>query len=891
MKLHLLPILAACVACHRSEAAAPELTVAPVLAQAVPEIDALVRGLADENFRNREKATRELWELGEKALPALKEAAASSDPEQAVRAQDLLRKIQLHITPDTDPSVISLVERYGSATPGEKAALLGKMRGKRAWRQILKLYAAETDAEFREKLRPSMNVVAVRAARQRLLQNDAAGAREFLEMAPADAAGLLALAEFHRSHGTLEAELELANTHKGRKAAAWRLALHRAAGNPAAAREAAIAAGEPRIAAAMAALVGDPLPWLREIQQQPKDFPLAAHYASIAAKRWLAQKGRPADLEPLMRALTSRNSAERDSAMSALFLLGEADAAETALVKSQPLDAFLYFEALERIPEALQALGLDPKKPDYKPWVEKRIATLLDDDIENQHEASSDEAEILNLARFLERRGLHEQASAVFSGPLAAMAEKDLNAFVDFLGKLFAIIPETTDHVRYAPRLARNIGVSWAGEDQGRWEDLVVAACGDDDRTGDWWDWLKEIKPDSDRVERFDAMLALFGIGPDPRGLRTRWLGLLWKSAEAAAPSERTIMAARIADLADETGDVATCLKAWEQMSPEGREEIFWGKQIIHFSAVERWDDAAKVILKQISAITEAQQQPEADQHAYAAAALREAGDKEQAATHERWADRLNLGNATVAIKIGNGHAYGRDYPRAAEWYARAAIQADPDSDEFVLAMKLHAEALQGQEKWLENAAISEVVAACYSLSTYPAGNQLPFMRQRMQADMARALSRLKSDRSGAIATLAKCHRTFISDGSLADVFFPALRKAGLQQEHDTWFKESWDRISKIISRYPDSDNTLNTAAWFAARALRQLDAAEKHLRKAIAANPEQAAYLDTMGEIQFARGNRAKALEWSVKAVNFAPADSMLRRQQQRFRAEPFPK
>ena len=104
---------------------------------------------------------------------------------------------------------------------------------------MLKLYAAETHAEVREKLRPAVNGIAVKAARERLTKGDAQGAREFLEMAPADAEGLLALAEFHRSHGTLDAELERAKAVKGRKSETWQLALQRAAGNLEAARDAA----------------------------------------------------------------------------------------------------------------------------------------------------------------------------------------------------------------------------------------------------------------------------------------------------------------------------------------------------------------------------------------------------------------------------------------------------------------------------------------------------------------------------------------------------------------------------------------------------------------------------------------------------------------------------
>jgi hypothetical protein len=44
------------------------------------------------------------------------------------------------------------------------------------------------------------------------------------------------------------------------------------------------------------------------------------------------------------------------------------------------------------------------------------------------------------------------------------------------------------------------------------------------------------------------------------------------------------------------------------------------------------------------------------------------------------------------------------------------------------------------------------------------------------------------------------------------------------------------------------------------------------------------------MAEIHFARGQREQALEWSRRAVNYAPEDPQLRRQMERFRSETFP-
>jgi hypothetical protein len=889
MKISLAVILTGLAVAFRLVAAAPETAPAPGDKPQAEDLDTLVRALADDSFRVREKATRDIWELGETALPALQEASTSADPEQVFRARELIRKIQLHITPDTDPAVIALVERFAKASISEKTTLFTKLRGKRAWRQMLKLYAAETRAEVREKLQPAVNGIAIKAARERLYQGDAKEAREFLEMAPADAEGLLALAEFHRSHGTLDAELQLARSVKGRKSDAWQIALQRAAGNCEAARDAALAAGETSIAAAMAALAGDPLPWLRTMPGNSRDAEpdtVGTAYAALAAKRWQGQKSMATDIEPLIRPLGARNTSARLAAMNALFLLGEAGSAEAAFTKSAPLAAFRHFDALEHIPEALKSLGLDPDHPDYPDWIDKHLRKFPADDIENQRGPSDQIEQLVALANFLERKGLHDVAAAAFTPPLTALADKNANRFVDLLAKLFG----TRETLSGAPRLARNIGVAWAGDDEKRWDDIVPAAFGDDDQAKEWWSRLADLDPAATRAERFDAMLALFGLGPDPAKLREKWLALAWKAVDAAPAGQRDSLVGLISTLCFETGDVANSLKAWDLLPENNRKEVFWGEHILHLSAADRWDDAAQIFLKQIALAKEAKQDPSAQLHAYAAATLRQAGRPDEAIPHDQWADQLALGNATVATQIANGYAFGRDYERAAEWWARAAREADPDSGEFAIALKLHTEVLLEQGKWREAAAASEVLARVYVSADYRGASPLPFMHQRLQADMARALANLANDRMGSLAILEKCYRNFASDGTLADFFFPALRKAGLLREHDEWFGQTWTFMQNIIASYPQSDNTRNTAAWFASRALRNLDEAEQHLTIALAANPHQSAYLDTMAEIQFAKGNRDKALEWSKLAVNFLPDDSQLRRQQQRFRSAPLP-
>jgi hypothetical protein len=855
-----------------------------------PEV--LIQELADNQFRIREEASRKLWAIGEPALAALREAVEGNDPEQAYRARELIRKIELHLTPDTDPAVMAMVERYAKASSDEKRGLFGQLRKKRAWRQMLKLYAAETNPELQTSLQNSVAGVAVTAARECLLDGDPNGARDFLEMAPADAAGLLALADFHRSQGTLDAELKRAKTLKGVHADAWQLALYRASGNLEAARDSATAAGETKISAILSMLLGDPVPWMSQNQAIMGAGVIHKPYTELAIRRWQGLEIRPADLEPLVRSVGSKNRGERANGINSLFLLGESGRAEEAYLKSSPQEAFSYFESLERIPEALTALGLDPKQPDYAGWVAKRIQHLGEDRAEEEQDLSMDIPELTRLANFLERRGMLEQNAAVFTKPLAAFAEQDAGNFTDFLASLFGGSPMERGESYSAPELARGIAITWAGDSAERWDEVVTAAFGGQDETMGIWNWLATLNPKATRIERLDGMLALNGMGRDPHRLREKWLALAWQAVANAPEDKRTPPLLNLAYLSGQFPDVVTNLKVWDLLPQALRDELPWREHLADLTAAGRWDEAAAFYLDLIDRLAKARQDPQPSVHAIAAACLRKAGRVDEAAAQDGLVETLALGNN--ALEIANGYAEGEDFARAAEWGARAVRQVDPMAEEFPSMLQFHTQTLLEQGAWKAAAAVSEVRAQMFASVGLSTEGAIARLRVRLQADMGRALANLKTNRSGSLALLAGCQRMLSSDGSLADDFFPALRKEGLLKEHDEWFKDSWDRMVAVIEQFPGSDNTCNTAAWLASRARRNLDQAQKFEEIALASNPDQSAYLDTMAEIQFARGNRAKALEWSARAVNFTPGGvdgPLLRRQHERFRSAPLPR
>jgi hypothetical protein len=633
----------------------------------------------------------------------------------------------------------------------------------------------------------------------------------------------------------------------------------------------------------MACLLGDPIPWLQLEPVGSNALEVRQAYANLAVTRWQGKSIRPDDLTPLTLPAESKNRPDSDHAIQALFLLGAITTAEAAYTKKSALEAFAYFEALERIPEALNALGIDPQKPDFNRWVEKRIGHLSKGDAEDEHDVSTAAPELVALANFMEHRGLSQAAIDAFQKPLLSLAASDPKVFNEFLGDLFGGTERVNGASPGAPELAKSIAIAWAADDAARWEEVLDCAFGSADEIRGLWKDLATIAPDADRTEKLDAMLALTGMGPDPLRLREKWLARIWEAIAQTPPEGRKPLLERLAILLSVNGDVTNNLKLWEQISSSNPSKVYWPTHIFDLSAAERWSEASDFFIQQIARISESKQAPQLYLYACAASSLRKAGRTREATNLDALVNKLALGHD--AAQIANGYAFGHDFKRAADWWQKAAIQADPDSDGFAIMLQAYSENLLENGSWKEAAAVNEVIAqestAADSVSALPIAS----LRVRLHADLARALANLKSDRARSIEILQNCHDLLPSDGSLADYFFPALRQAGLTKEHDAWFQQSWDQITSVIRRYPKSENTYNTAAWLASRARLHLDDAAQFLTIALTLNPNQPAYLDTMAEVQFARGNRKAALESSTQAVNFMPLDGMIRRQHERFR------
>jgi tetratricopeptide (TPR) repeat protein len=434
---------------------------------------------------------------------------------------------------------------------------------------------------------------------------------------------------------------------------------------------------------------------------------------------------------------------------------------------------------------------------------------------------------------------------------------------------------------------------SYAGEDEVRWTQIVESLFDGYKRPDRVWTWIATVEPALNHVERLELLCRLYGRISDPKDQRSKFFDNAWALIDKAEGPERLDQLGLFIELSDLRGmkDSRNFLRGVEalaKLDPDDASENFAG---YHFAGVGRWAEAAGEWMR----LTK--RSPNYPSfRAYAASCYRRAGDEAAAAEQERIAELMSLGQADTQLECGAAFALAGDFERATRWWRRAAVEGTGSSLAFLKSLYYLNQQAFASGDWKTAAVLAEVLALQEAMS----GNDdygIPVayessasLRMRIDADMARAFSRLGTDRAAAIEEIKRGASIPFADLSLADYFFAPMREGGLVKLHDEAFDRLWQNLVKRIARFPDCDNTRNSAAWLASRANRQLGEAEKYLEKAIENNPRQAAYLDTMAEVHFARGNRERAVEFSARGLKEEPEDLQLVRQHERFKSGAFP-
>lgn len=112
------------------------------------------------------------------------------------------------------------------------------------------------------------------------------------------------------------------------------------------------------------------------------------------------------------------------------------------------------------------------------------------------------------------------------------------------------------------------------------------------------------------------------------------------------------------------------------------------------------------------------------------------------------------------------------------------------------------------------------------------------------------------------------------------------VRKQFGQETLREWFDVYYGPMKQHMLEYPKDTLIANNTAWLAAKCGFEFDTALELAERAVELSPTDT-YLDTLAEVEFVRGNAARAIEISERCRDLQPRDPHHRRQIERFREQ----
>jgi tetratricopeptide (TPR) repeat protein len=135
------------------------------------------------------------------------------------------------------------------------------------------------------------------------------------------------------------------------------------------------------------------------------------------------------------------------------------------------------------------------------------------------------------------------------------------------------------------------------------------------------------------------------------------------------------------------------------------------------------------------------------------------------------------------------------------------------------------------------------------------------------------------------VTTVLRWHAILMpEDITLPVLVIPQLDRLGKTKEADTIFAQSLATLKPVLARDPRSADAHNNLAWLCAVARRNLDEALAWSQKANELSRNNPAYLDTLAEIYFQKGNRDKARELNARCLALDEATEYFQLQRARF-------
>lgn len=832
--------------------------------------------LGSQDYGVRVKAMSEIWETGEEALSLLEELSENEDPEIAARASVLTQKLLLGITPDTSGKVVALIDQYLESSPRGRVAVLEQLRALEEFDLILRLRRVEKSDRVISRMEAMIAQYMPRIVRGYLNDGKYDEAKEILGLSD-KYDHVIRLGHLLDVRGELDQELERLRKGDLAENPQRYLGYLRVKGDARLLRKEAARLGD-RPAEVIAALVeGDFEPYFEYLLEIGKlglpvqnyiKWTLADHRGDSEAKKKAYES---------VLYLSKQESEEREARMN-LFRMGRGKEVVERLGNGYLAAKISYYLMQEEYINARNLIGV-PDASELEDWIAS-LSLKVAEELQNEGRGIETDR-MIAAVEFLEGRGrvedAREVALAVFN---AARGKPEMNHSalareMYFSAPLSVVTAVAREIEEYDATASVFLGEMLYSDEEHIWA----------------FNLLGEMMPKMSMGERL-ALTCSFSnrhllVSPERYDeVFERVISSVLKSEEALDGLKKLFQILQYRNRESEL--VRVC----EEQANLGFDSNFLSYLIAldggrindAIANLERIEFQAETV----SSIFMMQR----------GLAFKLAGKKGWKEMIER-ARLLSSGTvkeleAIAAQQLQVGFT-GQSHQSLRAALLRSEVVPIPGDysgiDDVIEGLSAGAATLRN---WNEALAYREVAAVISNYGGVTGGIFL--MRDRFQVLVAQgAVAMEKGDIDRAVAAFSEAHRILPRDGYLANELFPVVREVGLIELHDQLFAQSADYAREVIRKFPKDDNAYNNFAWLASRANRCLGEAEAYLMKALEMKPQSAAYLDTMGEIYFARKNRGEALKWSALSIKnevLGRASSRweLHQQRRRFQSGGFP-
>lgn len=825
--------------------------------------------LGAESFAQREAAVQELWEQGDDVRELLEEQALQPDPEIAWRARRILRWIDLRITPETPKEVVGLIEGYiQAATAAERERIYGKLIAAKAYQQLFRLPDHLSDQVVSRQLAERVSELAGDVAEELIIEGKDQEALDILTDSRRGDNGQLRWVSLASGMGLREELWDDLEPRDQMRFARW-------AGDVETVKELVPANHE--LLTTLQILDGNPAPFL--VNQGLLGGPVGTR-AELSLALW---EGREEEAQAIVADLLSEaKGGGADRSHEAFQILAQTGFGQEALSYFEefyPAEAFDYYQRTERIDKAFRGLDLKPGERVSKKWL-RRASLLVEGEWDINNQGCK---ELVYLGLFLQERGLADEASRVLRVLLTRLEEEQNEN--ETLGFLLFLAGNGSSLLNVGnPELALQFA-SELKEDSFQPRRFLMTSFSDDASAARIYDFLEKSEPDLSDWERVRAVFAFFGRTVD---FPTPKLAGILKDFEVEAQAGKSDEDwLTLQDSATYRGDTALLERSIRALIAfEGDEQSFTAELAgFHYSNgdFEQGADLWRGLSEKNPA--------DSLQMAFAIVCLTKAGRETEAAALHDQLEKLALGDGRWLVILSELWLRVGDVERAHAYDQRALLLLPSGSTPWFQQLARLAASAQRAGEWRQAAACHRVYEAMRAFQFSPTPSE--YLEGPAQADYCLAMDALgRGDEEAMRAKFDRAAAAGGHSGFFADEALPALRAAGRHDEA----ARLWELLGKTYYRslalYPNGHNSLNTAAWVAARAGQDIEQAVIWSDAALKLQPRSSAYLDTKAETFFAQGKRKQAVKWSEKACRHSRGVAelgQLRVQFRHFQNDPF--